>query len=497
MAEESKEWNQALPFSEKKQNAALGHLMTNERFFLQARNIIKPEWFVQPSNQRVWKNMIEFYAKYKTVPSKEEILDFGDLRGEDQKTKDNTLIRMKLFEHETQFFNLDHIRDELTVWLHTRIFHETVNSSINLFNKEHFAKAYQKLEEATKTIRTITFENDLEEKFIDFQEEFAKSEAEIGSAITFGLPALDKLLVPHSPGKEIHGGLFKGDTTVILAPTNVGKTTCLVTVARHNVLRGKDVLFITHEGRPADIKEKIWCSVLDCSKGALFRGYKTPEGTEHIRNALALIDKHLTYIPMNKPGLTVEEVEAVMRRKNDERIAKTGKGYDLLLNDYPAKLTTILGREGRLEKRHMDNIVYDYFVQLSLDLKWHSVLAIQTNREGAKASKGKIKGSAQRLVGMEDVAESYAVMQTATNVITLNRDGNKIIFLIDKSRSSETGIAVVCQANYAHCLTHDPRYPHTWYKSNASMGERLEALLETYNGKEIPEHEIYAKNDAD
>jgi hypothetical protein len=186
----------------------------------------------------------------------------------------------------------------------------------------------------------------------------------------------------------------------------------------------------------------------------------------------------------------VEEVEPLIRRKQEDLMAKTGKGYDLLVCDYPAKLTTRLAQNGHMSKRNVDEIVYGYFVQLALEYGFHSLLAIQTNREGSKVNKG--QKDEHRLLVMEDVHESYGVMQEATNVITLNRDPvakarQHMTFHIDKSRSSETGFAVVARTDFARARTHHADLGAIWYRGVATMADQVDDLLRNpdLNGKEI------------
>jgi hypothetical protein len=197
---------------------------------------------------------------------------------------------------------------------------------------------------------------------------------------------------------------------------------------------------------------------------------------------------------MNKAGLTVEEVDTFLRRKIDEKRAKTGKGYDLLADDYPAKLYTAKAAKGHMAMRHINDIVYNYFVQWALEFKWHSLVAIQANREGARVNKKQRDGE-DRLLTPEDVAEAYGPIQTATNVFTINRGPDeqrkgRTVFGLGKSRSSETGFAIVCQGDWGRSISHSPRHPCTWYRGTKSMTDKLDQFLNTYNGGAVPQEVI-------
>jgi hypothetical protein len=202
------------------------------------------------------------------------------------------------------------------------------------------------------------------------------------------------------------------------------------------------------------------------------------------------LEEKILYVPYNKAGMCVEDVLPIIRRRQDEWASKhQGSGFDLLVSDYPAKLSTEKAAHGHMQRRTIDEVVYEYYVQLALELKLHSLLAIQTNREGSKVNRDK-----ERLLTMEDVLESWGPMTAATNVITGNRsdlDGFKkrLTLYFAKSRSSDKGRAVVCKTNFAASQAFSNALGGTWYKGTSILGvDELDQYLVEYAGKAIPEH---------
>ena len=117
------------------------------------------------------------------------------------------------------------------------------------------------------------------------------------------------------------------------------------------------------------------------------------------------------------------------------------------------------------------------------------MLAIQSNREGSKTNRGI---ESNRLLMMEDVSEAWGPMASATNVITLNRSvnakrKNRLTFYVAKSRSSETGAAIVCESNYLHGLTHSNQLKSCGYYGTSTMEGTIDGYLITYNGQFIPQ----------
>lgn len=484
----------ALPFSPKKQEAVLGHLLTDPQFFLLCKDRIKPEWFnYDPSCARVWTELQKFWEKTKRFPrSTEEFLEGSEIAFEDQKTKNRLHRQVAICLTEMGIHGIDTIRPLLQEWLQTHIYARLITESSKQYNNKDFKRALDVMRDGWRELEAAKFTDDEEYDFTNWVEHIKESQAELDNALTFGIDLVDKLLTPEAK----NGGLLKGDTTVLLAPTNIGKTTTMVTVLVHNICAGKDVLFMTHEGRPADIRNKILQSMVGCTYQDLLHAHADPTSPRfrHIQTAARILKERVVWVPLMKAGYTVEELDSVIRRKYEERRSKTGKGFDMIVDDYPAKLTTKLAAKGNMPKRHIDDVVYNYFVQWALEFNSHSLVAIQGNRESSKANRG-MKAHEHRLLTMEDVSEAFGPMQTATNVITINRDEiarmkGRITFYLCKGRGNETGFAVVCNSKYAHARTHATTLGGIWYRGSSTMSDRVDDLLSQYRGKEVPVAEI-------
>lgn len=476
----------SLPFEKNKQMAILGHLLINDQFFSQCCERIDPAWFHDGYCAKVYGAKVKFFKDFSRSPSLEELRNLPVFLMEDQKTRNrvNEILRTapEVFAKE---YGLDALRPELTDWMHSQYFEIGFRKAYQQYKSKDTKTAYATIDETSQNIKTTRFEEDSEERFTNYMEEIEKSRLEYSNALTTGLDVFDKLLTPAATS----GSLLPGDMSIILAPTNIGKTTALITTAVHNISLGKSVLFITHEGRPTDIKQKIRCCFLGVTPVQLLDLYKTAEGRTRLDHCAKWMNQYLTYVPLAKPGLQVEEVAAVIRRKFEERVAKKGKGYDMLVDDYPAKLTTQQAAKG-MSKRERDEIVYGYFEQIGLHFKMHVLSAIQTNREGSKVNKGQRE---DRLLTMEDVQESWGPMTGATNVWTINRSPhdklfNRLTYYIDKSRSSETGFAVVCKTDFSRARTHGNDLGATYYRSASTYTDKLDQYLDQYIGQAIPEN---------
>jgi hypothetical protein len=479
----------SLPFEKNKQMAILGHLLKNDQFFSQCVDRIDPAWFLDPYCTKVFAAKVKFFRDFNRSPSGEELRNLPAFLTEDQKTRNRINEIIRLSSANADEFGLDALRPELTDWMHSQFFEIGFRKAYQQYKSKEVKLAYSTVDDMVSNIKTTRFEEDSEESFTNYMLEMEQARTEYANALTVGLTVFDRLLTP----KAQSGSLLPGDMSIILAPTNIGKTTAMITTIVKNIALGKAVLFITHEGRPTDIKEKLRCCFLGVTPQELMEMYKTADGRTRLDQATKWMRQFLCYVPMNKAGLTVEEVAAMVRKKQEERVAKKGRGFDLLVDDYPAKVSTTQAAKG-MSKRERDETVYNYFEQIGLQYKMHVLCAIQTNREGSKVNKGQRD---DRLLTMEDVQESWGPMTAATNVWTINRSPhdkifNRLVYYIDKSRSSETGFAVVCKTDFARARTHGDDLGGTYYRSASTYADKLDQYLEQYIGQEIPDHVLLA-----
>jgi len=482
---------QALPFSTRKQDAILGHLVKNDKFFKYARDKILPHWFVDPFNGKIYQARLNFMKQNGRPPGLDELQHSTDFAQETQAYRTKMMTKMALAEQESEIFKLDGLTPELTSWMKCRVYHESVEASVKRFNAERYDQAVEILNKAVKEYMEISFDGSSEVDFTDLS--FLKTSIyDRTNALTFGLKKFDEKLLPDNNGG---GSLLPGDSTVLIGPNNVGKTTVMITIVRHNLYNQKSVLYIPIEGRLTDLQEKIWCSVLDINKVELLRKYETEKGLEELNRYAKMITENLVFVPQLKAGLMVEDVAQIIRKKQQEREALKGKGFDLVVIDYPAKLSTKQAEGGHMQRRHIDAYVYNYFVQLALELNYHSLVAIQVNREGSKINRG-LKGAEERLLVPEDVMEAWEATCTATNIVTINRSPtmasrNVVTFYICKSRSSETGWAIAAKSNYGNCITHSDYQDAIAYLGTAAMTDRIGDLLCQWKGQDVPAQVLY------
>lgn len=489
-----------LPFSPSKQEAVLGHLLTNEKFFLQCKDKILPQWFAEPFCQVIWKTAKLYYDANHRFPHHMDVFEHPAIQSEAMERRNKLKLKIETAVHNTTLYAIEQINSELTEWLKARYYMEGVYRSRDLYNRGQTSEAYREIKKTASEIEAASF---TDEKVWDFENVEAilhKRQDNVERALTWGLRTFNSLLLPEGNG---NGCLLPGTTTTLVGPINAGKTTVMMTVACANMGYGKKVLYIPHEGSPDELRAKFLCCMLNrnldwlnANAPLLSKSDLTPEearNVAHIRAGQHFLQKSLTFMPMIRQGLTVEAVCAAIRRRTDEIGAADGKGFDLVISDYPAKLTTEEAKGGKMEHRHKIEVVYMGLNRLGEEMGFHHLNGAQVNREGNKINKG-FKGHEKRLLEMEDFAEAFGPMADTATVITINRDPtaesqNRLSLHCAKTRTGRGGWTVVCRSSYGNSISHAENLGCTWYRGSATGTERLGQLLDTYRNQQIPYEE--------
>lgn len=487
--------DQTLPFSDTKQNALLGHvLMDTDNFCMQAVRKIQPTWFRHGYNSKIYGYVQRFCLKNGVPIGYVEVQDSPEFRSEDPKMQNQLRTQILLALQACEQQRLKYLRDELTIWMKAKLLQNALSESSQLWNRKEFQKSADRAGKLVKDYQDCSFEDSGYVNFNNPEIYLSEMEKSRENCLTTGLKMLDEYIMKDHK----IGSLQSGASTVVLSPANVGKSSFLITTSIHNVKAGKSVLYMTHEDRYEDVRVRMLQCYLRMNISDLLDAYKTPEGLAKINEATQALSKFITYIPVNKPGMTIQSVIPTIDLAQEKRkINNNNHGFDLLVNDYPGKLST--DGAGYRETRNVIDSVYDGFVQLALQHRWHSLVAMQVNRTGSKINKGQ-KGVEERLLTMEDAAEAWGPMTTATTVLTLNRSPsaiqkNRMTVFVAKSRTSEAGRAVICGTDYRHCYTHGNDLSSHGYFGTQVMDDITDAILDSHrpNGFEpIPPNMIYA-----
>jgi KaiC/GvpD/RAD55 family RecA-like ATPase len=468
-----------LELSDRAQEAVFGHMLGDYKFFLKSRQHLRPEYFGLSPDLADLVRLL--YDCYNDLPSPRpltvmEFTNFITMRfaGDHSVVQGyKKKIEMSLFAAKA--IGLDSLVKGLTRFIKVNMQKELILRSRDLYKRQQFVELDEWISQAAKNLTQASFDDLRLTDFSDPRAFYAARKVDRTGCCTLGHPLFDNMVsdgqttVSEQDESKINrmgerermvfeqmsrGGLFRGETTIFLGATNSGKTTSVITVVAANIKIGKKVLYITHEQKEQDIQDKIYQAVSGRTKTQLQSGSEdSMRVLEASRKYLANLH-HYHYIKVG--SMYVENVIAQIRVMQENEIATSGAGYDLLVVDYPGilKSTTYSGKKnasGWEETWY----VYDQFRLLALEYKFHALLPAQTNREGFKVN----RGDSDRMLDAGDIGQSYGIAQIADNLISINRSSddvgrNLIRFFIGKSRNNKTHYTFLSATAFERATTH-------------------------------------------
>jgi len=481
----------SLPFDIDQQMAFLSHVIDfqKEDIFMQVKDKIKAEWFADAYAARLYQCYVDFYDKYNHIPASRDELA-ASIRHMDAGERLRVLNAEIACREKKHLYSPDVMMSDLTQWMRFVVMLNAGQDSANLFNQKNLAGAFKVLEGAVKEYQTISFSGNSITPIDDWRSIITRRKEQNTDALSTGFTLLDKKLNPDG----VSGSLVKKESSLLLASTNAGKSTVMCTVAMHNLLRGKNVLWYTLEGNKDALMEMMWCSIFQATRSE-FRQleYSSDEKKIQALNGIGgHLKRHLVHVHAQKEGHLVQDVISDIRNHLIHFKATQGRSTDLVIVDYPGVLN--MGGRGniKMEYRQAQKDIYRSFFDLAGEENFHLLTAVQANRAAEKESKGYSYGkkSTSRLITKADISESWGIAQDAPMVFTLNRNdedmaNNVLHFNIDKSRNGETGWVVSCKTDFARCRTHSDELGGFAYRGTDSFSKKTLSILESYKNQEL------------
>jgi hypothetical protein len=448
----------------------LGNCATNPGFLRGCAKALDPKYINDPIISDLYSFVISYYNKYAAPPTRHEVDSYISTKFPDLNS--NQRYRQVFYESvdlHAKNFRPQALEDNISAWLKVVELRKTIRNSANLFNSKNYNESAKEVQRLIAKLKDAEFDRNEKVDMSTIEDVINNLVTNRDLACTLGHPLFDELLLdnarirPQDPGYDsstlsgqTRGCLLPEEQTILMGPSNAGKTTTVSTIAVSNIAMKKKVCLITCE----DPKEKMMVKLMQsfCQVKMLDLNYtKTEEFQKLKREWVTYSEKYLAYFEHIKAGkMYVEDVIDVIVTEQEKQVNKDGKGFDLVIVDYPGIL---MSREQRnkdewQEKRY----IYSQFKLLAKAHKWHSFVPIQTNREGFKNN-----AESGRLLDLDSIAQGFGIATDADNVITINRDENdhrarRVKFFIAKSRSNRNKTTFVSETKYDLGRTHGLNY---------------------------------------
>lgn len=203
------------------QQCLISLMVSNPQVFTQVRSILDPDFFNKGPTQNAIRYILNYNKNYNTIPTIEEIYA-------------NTKVSILKSSGDLNPNNILAISSEIEAFCKKRKLELAILQCASLIEED---KA-ESIDRIVKEALLFGLQKDLGVDYFENPAERLKKLISVQGLVPTGWRTLDGLL---------QGGVFYGDLIYFVAPTGGGKSICLQNFARKQVLRGLNVVYITHE----------------------------------------------------------------------------------------------------------------------------------------------------------------------------------------------------------------------------------------------------------
>lgn len=366
------------------------NLLHNNEYAQKFIGFIENNYFEDRVCNVLFRLINEHYGKYRKVPFLPELASsLQNDRHLDQQTFNLCIESLKLLKVSDNY-NIEWLSNETKKWIKNSAFKLVIYESASKLDE---GKPMDDMMEKVKQVFNINFDetignnfkNDYKEQYEFYQEKEEKIEC--------NLTDLNNIC---------GGGVERKSLNILMAPTNTGKTSALISLASSYLRRGYNVLYVTCEMAEKKIRQRFDANFLS-----------TPI------NDIPLMKKEEYYSQMESlfksltTNLIVKEYPTSMANANHIRnllnalANKENFVPDIVMVDYLNLLNSIRIKTGKS---------YEIVKAISEEIRGIAVennmcfwSATQTNRDGDGASD----------LDITDVSESYGLPMTADLMIAI------------------------------------------------------------------------------
>lgn len=415
------------------------HCMNNTSFFLRVKQYLyakgssKKSHFNDIKLQFIFDLICKWYDKYNKFPTKKEFFILNEKvnkNNEDYKDLVNQTIK-NLFDLDMSEVNSEEIEKSTEDFVKENLVYEAMLLSQQDLEKKNFGAISERMRKAV----SVNFDKDLG-VFIKDTKETSKLINELSdeNTISTGIKSLDNALDGGWRSKEIY---------ITSAPPGVGKTLLLGNFGINAFINGYNVLIFTFETSDKRLLSRYYTNLFNATKKEIL------SSEDYILNKQDELSKFTGDINIKEYPSNFANENVLSAHINDLWMYKNWKP-DLIIIDY-----LLIGATNDKSMKSDNSFKYyktvtEEYRNLGKIQNVPVLSACQINREGQDD-----KGGTKALNTSKNISESRGILDTADVFITLNqtardREMNKMMMYIDKSRNDQKGQKIKVNVDYEH-----------------------------------------------
>lgn len=406
-------------FGTKYQYQLVKLLIENNALFLQVQSYLKVEAFTDNTLILILNEMLRSYSERNTLLTYKDIEIYLKDKSKSEQEMEKFKEAVRKLKDDDLLKGMDYVRDTGIKFFKqaeaTRILSEaTAKIEKNGYNQEILSEMVEEMAKVEKgDIMTLGSSGD--ELFN------AVMDAQPVDKIPTGLVELDE---------HMHGGLPKKSLGLIIAPTNIGKTTFSSIIAINAALRNYKVLHINFEDGSESVGRMYYAHMTN-KPTSYFINAKNKAGIkEEILNshpnAYNALWNNIRFKQMPNGETTVEDIKNLINNLANVQ----GWKADLVVIDY---LSCLKGSSNTLLQMQNEFQIWERAAKrleaMANEMNIAIWLCQQTNRDAEKTT--------TRNDRMANVQGSYRITQPASFILYLEKNENAdnlVNIYLDKSR---------------------------------------------------------------
>lgn len=422
------------------QAKVLANLLSSQEFLQQSLDVLNPKFFESDAGQWIVERTIEYFTDYKSLPTLEVF------KVELDKQKDDVLKIAVKEQLRTAFQrkndeDLQYVKDSFLDFAKNQALKSAIIKSVDLLQLGRYSEIKSLVDTALKSGQPRNIGHDWK-KDINI-----RLTGQSRNTIATGWDAIDVL---------IGGGLAFGELGVIAAPSGIGKSWALATIAANAARAGKRVVYYTLE-----LNENYVGLRFD----TIFTGIEPnniPLHAEQVQQAVDSIPGEIIIKYYPASSITVHTLRAHI-----EHLIASKMAPDMIIIDY----ADLMRSSDRVEARHQElGEIYKEIRGMSGELGVPVWTASQTQRSSIQDD----------IIEADKISASYEKIMNADLVISLSRK------LEDKA--NHTGRAHIMKNRFGSDGITLPVYMNTSigkieiYDENSSKGMMLKKQMQAGEG---------------
>ena len=372
----------------------LKNLIQNEEYTRKVLPYIKSEFFSERDEEFLFKQIKEYFLKYKSVPTPEAlIIDIDEKDDVDAQLLSDTIRLVGELKVDNIKTPEKWLEDSTETWCKDRAVYNGVMNSIEIIQSDG---SKGEIPDILRDALSVSFDTNIGHDFLDDWEpryDFYHTEEE---RVPFDLELMNKITKGGMPNKTLN---------ICMAGTGVGKSLFMCHVAASCLVQGKNVLYVTLEMAEEKIAERIDANLLDVSLNDL---QDLPKSM--YKKKIKRVQEKTKGKLIIKEYPTASAHSGHMRHLLQELDLKRSFTPDIIFIDYLNICSSFRIRPGS----NMNT--YTYVKAIAEEMRG---LAVEFNVPIMSATQTNRAGFVSTDIGLEDTAESFGLPATADFMFAL------------------------------------------------------------------------------